>query len=167
MIKGFIQKINNYRLKEGKYIGLNLDIVKLTAKHAMIKPVFIFEDDEAKTIIKKLKKENTNVCIVINHNYEFIGKISNEDLIKFFLSQVKYEPLTKLLNHGYRREFINKSAINLINKYNISVNLDTPINEVIKKMHKENYNYLPVVDNNKKVIGVVTPSSILDLLEYR
>lgn len=36
-----------------------------------------------------------------------------------------------------------------------------PINKVINLVHKEGFNYLPVVDKDKKVLGVITPSSVI------
>jgi CBS domain-containing protein len=140
-------------------------IIKLSAKDAMIKPIFLYEDDNANVIIKKLKREDTNVCIVITKDKNFVGEISDEDLIKLFLHQVKYEPLTKKLNIGYKREFSYKNAKELINKHKSTVVLDTPINKVIELIYKEGFHYIPVLDKSKKVVGVVTPSSILNLLE--
>ena len=137
----------------------------LTAKDAMIKPVFVHQDDDANKIIKKLKREDTNVCIVVTKDKRFVGEISDEDLIKLFLHQVRYEPLTKILNVGYKREFLYKSAKELINKHKSTISIDTPINEVIELVYKEGFHYIPVLDKNKKVKGVVTPSSILNLLE--
>lgn len=141
------------------------EIKKLTAKDAMIKPVFLYQDDDVNTIIKKLKKEDTNVCIVVTKNKEFVGEISDEDIIKLFLYQVKYEPLTNILNIGYRREFLYKKAKELVNKHRSTVKLDTPINKLINLICKEGFNYIPVLNKNKKVIGVVTPSSLIDLLQ--
>jgi len=141
------------------------DLGKLIAKDAMIKPVLLYPDDDTNKIIKKLKREDTNVCIVITKDQKFVGEISVEDLIKLFLHQVKYEPLTKKLNIGYKREFLYQSAKELINIHKSTVNLDTPINKVIKLIHKEGFHYIPVLDKNKKVMGVVTPSSLIDLLE--
>ena len=141
-------------------------IKKPVAKDAMIKPVLLHPDDDAETIIKKLKRENTNVCIVVTDDKKFMGEISDNDLIKLFLYQVKHEPLTKMLSIGYRRQFLYKTAKELINKHKSTVDSDAPINEVIKLIYKEGFNYIPVLDKNKKVIGVVTPSSVLDLLEH-
>ncbi|MFH1505835.1 MAG: CBS domain-containing protein [archaeon] len=138
----------------------------LTAKNAMIKPVFLYEDDSAEKMIKKLKREDTNVCIVITKDKKFVGEISNEDLIKLFLHQVEYEPLTRELNVGYRREFMYKKVKDLINKHKSTVTIDTPINKVIELVYKEGFHYIPVLDQNEKVIGVVTPSSILNCLEH-
>jgi len=140
------------------------NIRKLTAKDAMTKPVFLYPDDDANRIIKKLKREDTNVCIVITKDKRFVGEISDEDIIKLFLNQVKYEPLTKVLNTGYKREFLYKMAKELINKHKSTVNIDTPVNKVIELVYKEGFQYIPVLDKNKKVMGVVTPSSIIDLL---
>lgn len=158
-------KIKKLREKEATMISDTEFIRYLAAKDAMIKPVFLYEDDDSRKIIKKLKKEKTNVCIVVTKDKKFIGEISDEDLIRLFLRQVKFEPLTKMMNTGYRREFIYKKAKEMINKHKSAVNIDTPINKVIELICRESFNYIPVLDKNKKVIGVVTPSSLLDLLE--
>ena len=161
--KNFFKK---FRGEEATFISETEDIRKLTAKDAMIKPVFVHQDDDANKIIKKLKREDTNVCIVVTKDRKFVGEISDEDLIKLFLHQVKYEPLTKILNVGYRREFLYKKAKELINNHKSTVDSYTHINKVIELVYKEGFHYIPVLDKNKKVIGVVTPSSILNLLEH-
>ena len=153
------------RSDDAQYISMTQNMRNLTAKDAMIKPVFVYQDDDSAKIIKKLKREDTNVCIVVTRDMKFVGEISDEDLIKLLLHQVKYEPLTRILNVGYKREFQYKKANELINKHKSTVALDTPINKVIELVYKEGFHYIPVLDKNQKVIGVVTPSSILDLLE--
>ncbi|MBW2966590.1 CBS domain-containing protein [Candidatus Woesearchaeota archaeon] len=160
--KNFLKK---FREEEATFISETENIRKLTAKNAMIKPVFVHPDDDADKIMKKLKREDTNVCIVVTKDKIFVGEISNEDLIKLFLHQIRYEPLTKVLNVGYKRKFLYKKAKELINKHKSTVDYNTSINKVIELVYKEGFHYIPVLDKNKKVIGVVTPSSILDLLE--
>jgi len=153
------------RSEDAQYISMTENIRNLTAKDAMIKPIFVCQDDDSSKIIKKLKREDTTVCIVVTRDRKFVGEIANEDLIKLFLHQVKYEPLTRILNIGYKRKFQYKKAKELINKHKSTVALDTPINKVIELVYKEGFQYIPVLDKNQEVIGVVTPSSILDLLE--
>ena len=138
--------------------------VKL-AKEAMIKPVLLCPDDDAEQIIKKLKREDTNACIVVDDDGKFLGEIGVEDLVKLFLHQVKYEPLVQIMNIGYNREFQYLPAKKLINKHKSVVREDEPINNVIKLIYKEGFNYVPVLDEDKKVIGVVTPSSLIDFLQ--
>jgi CBS domain-containing protein len=162
-----MKPIKKLRKEEAIAISETENIKKLTAKDAMIKPLFLYPDDDTDKIIKKLKREDTNVCIVVTKDKRFVGEISDEDMIKLFLHQVKYEPLAKILNIGYKREFLYKSAKELINKHKSTVNLGTPINKVIELVYKESFHYIPVLDKNKEVIGVVTPSSLIDLLRKR
>ncbi|MBU2590163.1 MAG: CBS domain-containing protein [Nanoarchaeota archaeon] len=157
-----IFSLKKTRKKESFFID---DIKQLTAKDAMIKPVFLYPEDDVDKILKKLKKEETNVCIVVTKEKKFIGEISDEDIISLFLHQVKYEPLVQMLNLGYKREFLYKKAKELINKHQFTVKINTPINKIIELIYKHGFNYIPVLDKNKKVIGVVTPSSLITLLE--
>jgi len=138
---------------------------KLVARDAMIEPVFLLPEDNGRDIVKKLKAEETNVCIVITKEGKFLGEISDQDLIILLLAQVEYEPLTRILNIGYMRELAKMKAKDLVNKHRTTVSLDTPINKVIGLAYKEGFHYIPVLDKNRKVRGVVTPSSLLDLLE--
>jgi len=141
--------------------------INKTAKEVMIKPVYLYPEDSAKTIIKKLKKESTNVCVVVTKDKKFIGEIGVEDLIKLFLHQIKYEPLVQILNIGYKREFLYKSAKELTNKHKSTVQLNTPINQIIGLIYKERFNYIPVLNKNKKVVGVITPSSLINFFKIK
>jgi len=55
--KNFFKK---FRGEEATFISETEDIRKLTAKDAMIKPVFVHQDDDANKIIKKLKRGHIN-----------------------------------------------------------------------------------------------------------
>lgn len=140
------------------------NIPLFTAKEAMIDAVFLHPEDNVSTILNKLKGEDTTVCIVVDKEGKFRGEISDGNIITLFLHQVKYEPLTKSLNVGYLRNFRYKSAKELINKHKNTVYLDTPLNKVIELVYQKKFCYIPVIDHSRKVVGVVTPSSIIDLL---
>ena len=159
------KQIDSLREQQAEVLSQADEIKKLCAKDAMIKPVFLYPDDSVELILKKLKKEHINACIVITKDKKFLGEISDNDIIKLFLQQVEYEPLVKILNRGYRREFLYKAAKDMINKHKAFVREDTPINTVIKLVWKEGFEYIPVLDKNDKVVGVVTPSSIINLLK--
>ena len=153
------------RAEQAESLAYEQEIKKLCAKDAMIKPVLLYNDDKSETVLKKLRKEHINACIVVSKEKKFIGEITNNDIIKLFLQQVKYEPLVQMLNRGYKREFIYKNAKDLINKHKSAVRKDTPINKVIELVWKEGFQYIPVLDEKDKVIGVVTPSSLINLLK--
>lgn len=157
--------LKDARKDSAEYLEFEEEVKKLTAKDAMIRPMLLYDTDDCKTIIKKLKREDTNVCIVVNKDKKFIGEISDNDLIKLFLQQVKFEPLVQILNIGYRREFLYKSAKDMINKHKSTVKINTPINKVIELIYKDGFNYIPVLDDKKRVIGVITPSSVIELLK--
>ena len=58
-----------------------------------------------------------------------------------------------------------RPAKELINKHKSTVKLNEPINKVIKLIYKEGFNDIPVLDDNKRVVGVVTPSSLIHFLQ--
>lgn len=131
----------------------------------MIKPILIYEDDDSEKILKKLKREDINACIVVDKDKRLIGEISDNDIIKLFLHQVKYEPLVQLLNRGYRRNFLYKKAKDIVSKKKVFVRKETPINEVIEVVFKNEFQYVPVLNDNDEVVGVITPSSLINLLK--
>ncbi len=148
-----------------KSIALTEAIEKLTAKDAMIHPVFLQKNDNINQILKRLKKEDVQACIVTNKKREFVWEISVEDIIKVFLHQVNKEPMIKYLNRGYKKDLLYKTAEEICNKHKYKVNLDTNINTVIKHIYKKWFNYIPVLDDEKRVVGIVTPSSLINLLK--
>lgn len=144
----------------------NMNIIdKLTAKEAIIDPVLLKEEDWASTILQKLKKEDIQTCIVVNKNKNFVWEISVEDIIKLFIENIKKEPLTKYLNRWYKKNIIHKTAWELCNRHNNSLKEDSNINQVIKLIYKKWFNYIPITNKQNKVIWVITPSSLINLLK--
>ena len=146
-------------------LNQGLDVKRLCAKDAMIKQILLYPEDDVELVLKRLKKEHINACIVVTKENKFLGEINDNDIIKLFLQQIKYEPLVKVFNRGYRRRFIYRHAKNMINQHKSVVKRDTPINEIIQLTWEEGFEYIPVVDEDEKVVGVITPSSIINLLK--
>lgn len=161
------KEVKNLRKKQTKDFFYSELIPKYYAKDLMVKPVLLLKTDKSETILKKLKKDEVTECIVVDEKGKFFGEINVEDIIKLFLKQVKNEPLVKNLNVGYRREFLYLTAKDLVNKQKTTVKINTPINKVIELLSKEKGSYLPVIDENKKVIGVITPSSVINFLKEK
>ncbi len=159
------KKLKKLFVADIKYMS-NMQLVeKLTAKDAMIKPVFLQQDDNIDTILQKLKRENTYTCIVINKKKEFVWEISVEDIIKLFLQQLNKLPLIQYLNRWYKTWIFYKTAIQLIKKHKNFVKEDANINKVIKLIYKVWFNYIPVINSQKQVLWVITPSSLINLLK--
>lgn len=151
---------------KNRFHSANLNEIKtLRAKDVMIKPIVIKFNERSDVILKKLKREDINFCVVVDNNKKFLGTISDGDIIRLFLNQVRFEPLVKILNMGYNREFIYKNASEISKNKNLYINVDTPINDIIKLIYKKNFSYLPVLNKRKNVVGVVTTSSIIEILK--
>ena len=165
MSKKIKSQLKERMTEDIKSIALTEAIDQLTAKDAMIHPVFLQKEDDINEILKKLKKEDVQTCIVVNKKNHFIWEISVEYIIKVFLQQINKEPMIKYLNRWYKKELLYKTAEEICNKHNHTVSLDTNINKIIKHIYKEWFNYIPVLDDEKRVVGVVTPSSLINLLK--
>ena len=153
------------RTEQAESLVFGQDIKKLCAKDALIKPILLYSDDSSETVLKKLRKKHINACIVVSKEKKFIGEITDNDIIKLFLQQVKNEYFVQMLNRMYNREFLYKTAKELIKKHKFVVRKETPINKVIQLVWKEGFQYIPVLDEEDKVVGVVTPGSLINLLK--
>ncbi len=157
--------LQKLRDEQADFLDATENLPKLTAKDALIKPVFLYPEDNVKTILRKLRREDVNVCVVVNRDRSFVGKIGDDDIIRLFLQQVMDEQLTRQLDVGYSRTFMYHKAGELVNRHKTTITSDTPINKVIEIIFREDFQYIPVIDRNGRVIGVVTPSSLIDLLQ--
>ena len=137
----------------------------LTAKDMMVKPIIIHENSSSKTILNRLKKEQINCCVVISKSKEYLGTITDSDIIKLFLQQVQFEPLVKLFNRGYRQKIRYQDAKSLLKKGTNVVYENTPLNEVIEQISKVKDDSIPVLSKDGKIKGIVTKSSIINLLK--
>ncbi len=156
--------IKTLRKKQAESIADKIGSKKLTAKDAMIKPVILKQDDKIDIIIKKLRKEDTNYVIVVDENDKFLGEITVENLIRIMVNASLNEPLVNLLDIGYSRSINYTTAKDYVVRHNNVVSSDESIIEVLRLIDKKNVNYIPVLNSKQKIIGVITPSSLLDLL---
>lgn len=106
-IRSNLRKWETEDMKTIAHLGA---IDQLTAKDAMIAPVFLQETDDISTILRNLRHEDTSACIVINKDNAFVGEISVEDIIKLFVEQLNTEPMIKYLTRGYKKGFLYKNA---------------------------------------------------------
>ncbi len=156
--------LKTLRKKQAELLNQEFDIPKLFAKDAMILPTCFYEDDSIDKIISKLKEEDCDVCVVINKDKRFVGEIDDEDLVKIMAHTALKEPITQILDRGYRREINWKKAKDLAKHHKNVVSKDTPINDVLKIVYKKSYDNIIVVDKKNKIVGIITPSSLLSLL---
>lgn len=140
------------------------DVFNLVAKNAMVKPTFFDKDETIDEVIKKLQTEECDVCVVVDKNRKFIGEILDLDLIRIMAHTASNDQFTNKLNIGYKRELNWRVAKDIAKPHKNLVSLNTPMNELLKIVAKKNYSSLVVVDDDDKVLGVITSSSLLKTL---
>lgn len=141
-----------------------MKIPRLYAKDAMIKPLYFFADDPIQKVLDKLKREDLNVCIVVDKDKKFLGEIADEDLIKIMAYSALNEPITRILDRAYNKGFAGVKAGTLARRHKNIAREDTPINEVLKKIYENSEQSIIVVNQDNKVAGIITLSSLLRLL---
>jgi CBS domain containing-hemolysin-like protein len=145
-------------------IGEELDIPRLYAKDAMIKPLFFSANDQVKKVLDKLKREDMNVCIVVDADKKFVGEIADEDLVRVMAYTALNEPITRILDRAYNKKFAGMKAGDLARPHKNIVPENTPINAVLKKIYNKRDQSIVVVNPDHKVSGIITLSSLLRLL---
>jgi len=71
-IRKITAKLKEWTIGDVKAISCAGAIDKLTAKDAMISPVFLQKSDDIDTILRKLKHEDVQACIVIDDKGIFV-----------------------------------------------------------------------------------------------
>jgi len=166
-MKKRIKEVLGISANEANIFDEELHIPKLFAKDAIVKPAMFQKEDGIGIIIKKLKREDCDICLVVNPNGTFFGEIKDEDLLKIMADNALYFPLTKTLNRCYKRGIAWKTAKDMAVRHNHIVKEDMPINDVLGIIYRKKEQNVIVVDKKNKVRGVITPSSLLSLLaEY-
>jgi len=150
--------------KQTKFLNDKFNHEKLTARDAMIKPIFLKEDDKIDLIIKKLKDEDHNYCVVVDDDYHFLGEIRIENLIKLIAHTSLNEPLVKVFDFGFKKSIIYTTSKDHMFKHKNFILENKPILNVLKLIEKKKSDYIPVLNEDKQVIGIITPSSLLNLL---
>ena len=108
-----------------------------TVKEIMIKnPVTMNVPGTRTDLIKKMFKHNITGLPITKNTGEYLGMISRRDIFE----NPKTEQLALLIRHIIE-----------------PITSDTPIREAAKEMINKQRRHLPVLDKNKKVVGLVTP----------
>lgn len=140
------------------------DIPRLYAKDAMIKPLLFYAEDPVKKVLDKLKREDINVCVVMDRDKRFLGEIADEDLVRVMAYTALSEPITRILDRAYNKEFTGMKAGDLARKHKNVTLENTPINDILKKVYRDSDQNIVVVKADGRVSGIITLSSLLRLL---
>ena len=143
----------------------------MLAKEIMVKDVITVSAETTLDQVAKIFVDNRISGVpVVDENNKLIGVISEGDLV--YQQKPINPPLFINLFDGIlqvdRKDFweeISKMAAykvkDLMNKHVISAHSDTSINDVASLMIKKKVNRIPIVDNDNKLIGIITRHDII------
>ena len=148
------------------------------AEDIMTSPtITIGKDKNVKEALNLLADNNISGVPVTDEDGKLIGIISGADIMRYS-QQKKMIPfsntslwVTQFGDSDEDLQVIRSSYENLyrtmveqiMTKKVYSASKDTPISELAKLMNKNYINRIPIVDSDKKVIGIVTRN---DLVKY-
>jgi acetoin utilization protein AcuB len=142
-------------------------IKKLKVKEVMKKRFLsIKENDSISSVLKKFKN-NINILTVLDKKGNFLGEIHKIDLLKLTINpkDVGEEDIIKF-GFGVDFGWFAKKAGDIMNRHELTIEPDMPIEKAAILMLREDIRSLPVMKNNK-IIGIITENKILKELIKR
>lgn len=141
------------------------------------KPIFVSEGTSVKDCVKILLENNISGVPVVNNDNKVIGIVTVTDLIDkelhfhlpgiiSFFKQSSLSSRSKRAENKYQ-SIVNYNVNEVMTKNVISVMEDVDVDEVIEIIVENNINMVPVISKDKRLIGIISRSDILDFLISR
>ena len=108
-------------------------------------PASVSEKDSIKRVAEIMKREDAGVVPVVNGR-KVIGMITDRDIVVRLIAEGK-DPSNAKVNEAMSKQVR-------------SVKEETPINEVLQLMSREQIRRVPVTNNNNELIGIVSIGDI-------
>jgi acetoin utilization protein AcuB len=130
-------------------------------------------DDSVEKILLMWQKTKKRVYVVTDENGKPEGIITLydvlEEIVPYFLKidkSLNFFSSNELIDEEKFKKLKTKKAKDLMTKNPITVNVNDDLMKVITLMYSYNFDYLPVVDENRKVIGIVDKEAIEKKIVY-
>lgn len=113
--------------------------------NVMQKAVTCTENEEVRAIAERIVTKSVNHIIVIDASGKLTGIVTSWDV-------------TRAMAQG------KKALVDIMSRHVITTKPDAPLETASKKMDQHNISALPVIDDQKKVLGIVTSEDVSRLL---
>jgi len=130
-------------------------------------------DDSLEKVLLTWQKTNRRVYVVVNEEKKAEGIITLydilEEIVPYFLKIDKilsFLSSNELIDKEKFKKLKNKKAKEVMTKNPISVRISDDLMRVITLMYSYNFDYLPVIDENEKVVGIVDKEAIENQIVY-
>ncbi len=98
-----------------------------------------------------ITEENRLLSLPVVDGKKFIGILSKENIYEEYFKN--YEALSKV-------DFLNKKVKDLVKSKIMTINQDVPIEDAAAIFITSKYRFIPIVDDNDDMIGIITHQSI-------
>jgi CBS domain-containing protein len=139
-------------------------------------PIAVGRDDDVESVIRVLREHELPGVPVVNGSGKLRGIITENDLILRdeqadlhlphhldIMGGVIYLESMKHFEERIKKAFASK-AEDMMTADPITVTPDAPVEEAAKLIAKRKHNRLPVVDDDGRLVGVVTRLDVLDAI---
>ena len=134
-------------------------------KEVMKKAVTVRPETTKKELLRIAKKHpDAQLFIVVDKNKKFLGDIHENDLFYMLLPNESFEDIGIELGFDLEKKFFAETAGEIMRKHDITCNADEEVLSVSLRLAKEEVNEMPVLDKNRKVIGVINEGILLRCL---
>jgi CBS domain-containing protein len=136
--------------------------------------VFVNEDDSIEDVLKILMKNNVSGVPVINKDKKVLGVVTEQDLITKekglnipsyieFVASILFIDGNLKYNTDHEK-IITLTAKEIMSAPAYTVYLDASIEEIASVMVNRRINRVPVIDKDRKLIGIIGRSDLLPIL---
>ncbi|MDY6964631.1 MAG: CBS domain-containing protein [Halobacteriota archaeon] len=154
---------------------------KTKVKELMTTDVIAFKpDDKIRHITETLREKRISGAPVIDEGGKVIGVISESDIMNLTatIALPTLDPFNPIATFSFNRVFMSLpeeidkqiemlfegSASDVMSKKPITVSPEDSISDVARIMHKNDFNRLPVVDDEGNLVGLIARGDIISVL---
>ncbi|MCQ2532422.1 MAG: CBS domain-containing protein [Saccharofermentans sp.] len=119
---------------------------------------FLYDDYTVRQALEKMHHHGYSAIPVLNREGEYVGTLSEGDLLWFIVKGEGGEPHTKAIEL-LEKDYIRDIDLNKEYSSNPAVNIMASIDELL--MRAMNQNFIPIVDDRGMYIGIVTRRSVI------
>jgi IMP dehydrogenase len=135
-------------------------MIRFVAKDIMFPRVSLYANNKGSELVKKLMI-NYPALPVANDDLEVIGTVSDYDVLDSLNEKrtVHEFSAASLMNCGHAEHGVCTEPLT------ISANMLT--DDIVNTLYKERISILPVVDERRKLVGIITRKSIINTITER
>ena len=143
LLSHFVEKCKNGCNREDIFSFVNEDVIHIMTPN----PVYVFEDDDVLEALSLMVARNFGSLPVVNRERKVSGIVTEREFLLIFQDLDQLFPV---------KEFMTRKVT--------TVHKDVPIFDATRLMIRRGFRRLPVIDEEGRVVGIVTAVDALKLL---